>query len=136
MVEDNLNWVQEAISWKALPKDIREPKTVRNFCKLRELPESTFYYEISKSENQVKILRKSLDIAKESTPEVLDKLVENARSGKERSIEIFLKYLLGLDVRHVNFESRHTEDRAEENRQTLREIVNVLSNNESKYSEQ
>lgn len=133
-MSDNLNWVQEAISWKALPKDIREPKTVRDFCKLRELPESTFYYEISKKENQVEILRKSLDIAKENTPDVLEKLVENAKEGKERSIEIFLKYILGLDIRHINFELDQSSYLAEDNQKSLREIVAMLGGNIGQFS--
>lgn len=127
MIESSFNWVQDAINWKALPKDLRKPRAVRDFCKLRGLPESTFYYEISKKENQVEILRKSLDNAKESAPEVLEKLVENAKSGREKSIEIFLKYVLGVENRYKHFEKDYTDERSEDNRRALREIAEVLS---------
>lgn len=89
-------WVEEAIDWCSTPKDIRIPRTAREFCSVRSISESTFYYEISKPDFQRQVVEKSLTLAKKATPDILEKLREKAEQGDIRSIEIFLKYVLRL----------------------------------------
>lgn len=90
------SWIQKAIDWKATPTDLREPKTVQGFIKKHNIPESTFYYEISKPDIEKRIINKCLHRAKDLTPDILGKLGEKAKKGSERSIEMYLKFILEL----------------------------------------
>lgn len=90
------SWIENAVIWKATPKDLREPKTAKELHESLGVPEATFYFELAKPEIQRRILAKALLQIKDGTPDVLGKLKENALEGKERSIEMYLKYVLEI----------------------------------------
>ncbi len=90
-----MNWLEEAIQRLATPKTLRTESN-RDFCKRFEIPESTYYETLSRPENQKRILDITLNVAKESTPDILEKLVELAKNGDIRAIDIYMDYILQL----------------------------------------
>lgn len=92
---EHKNWIDAMIQREAIPKVLRED-TVEGFCKQWEVPESTYYYQATRKENQKEILKIALSLAKKGTPEVLEKLREKAESGDTKAIEMFLNYVLEL----------------------------------------
>ena len=98
MKENNENlkgWISEMIERECIPKAER-PETTRDFCKRYDIVEQTYYYQASKKENAKKILENSLNIAKREVPEILQVLIENAKKGKEKSIEMYMEYIMKL----------------------------------------
>ena len=89
------NWIAAMIVREALPVGAREEKT-RAFCQKHGIPESTYYWHRDTKKNQRKILETQLREARRYTPEVLQKLGENALEGKEKSIEMFLKFVVEI----------------------------------------
>jgi len=89
------NWLDEAIQREAKPKALRD-ETVEQFAEKWNITSSKYFYEMSKKENWEKILEISLNTAKKETPEVLDKLIEKAKTGDMKAIEMFLDYILKL----------------------------------------
>lgn len=89
------NWIKEMIRREALPKATRE-ETTRDFCAKRGIEERTYYNHARKTENQKKILRICLKNAKAEVPEILQRLSDNAKEGKEKSIEMYLKFIIEL----------------------------------------
>lgn len=90
------SWIGEAIQYLATPKDKRYPATVVDFCEKIGIARSVFYYEVEKPEFQQRLLKRMLSTVKEHAPEVLDKLVQNAKEGETKAIEIFMKYVLEI----------------------------------------
>jgi hypothetical protein len=90
-----MDWLEEAINYLAAPKRLRE-ETITAFCERWEIERSTFYYEMRKPENQQAILSKALTEAKDSAPDVLDKLTEKAMAGNDKSIDQYLEFILQL----------------------------------------
>lgn len=91
----NKNWIDEAIIRESVPKPARE-ETTREFCRKNGVEEKTYYYTMRQEINQKKILRIALNNAKKDAPEILNKLGENAKQGKEKSIELYLKFVAEL----------------------------------------
>ena len=89
------NWIKEMIEREAIPKPERKESVVK-FAERFGISESTYKYQKGKPENQKKIVDLCLLSAKESLPEVLAKLNENAIAGKEKSMEMYLKFITGL----------------------------------------
>jgi hypothetical protein len=94
-MEENINWLEELIIRESTPKIMRSG-TVVEFCEKYGITESNYYYQASKTENQKEILKTCLNSVKKSAPEVLEKLKEKAISGNDKSIEMFLDYVLEL----------------------------------------
>lgn len=92
---EKLNWVKEMIEREATPKTMRT-ETVEKFAERHNIVPSNYHYHKVKKENQEKIVKLCLLVAKESLPEVLEKLGENAKAGKEKSIEMYLKFIAEL----------------------------------------
>lgn len=91
------SWIPKAIEWKATPEDLRNPKTATDFCKVNGIPRSTFEFELSKTENQKKMLSLCLKNAKDYAPDVLENLGKNARESRNsRWTELYLKFILEL----------------------------------------
>jgi hypothetical protein len=90
-----MDWLQEAIKLEATPKSMRA-ETIRDFCARFNIPESNYYYHLSKSENKAQILEITLNEAKTRAPEILKKLGDLAESGDIRAIDIYLDYILQL----------------------------------------
>jgi len=88
-------WLEEMIERESLPQTLRT-ETVESFCARAGISIGTYYYQASKKENQEKILELSLNIAKREVPEVLKVLLDNAKKGKDKSIEMYLDYVLKL----------------------------------------
>mgnify|MGYP000860897461 CR=1 FL=1 len=93
-----MSWIDEAIELEATPKAAREI-TVLDFLKKHGIESSTYYYQMRKPENQKKVLELCLSQAKKGAPEVLEKLREKAEGGSEKSIEMYLKFILALKER-------------------------------------
>jgi hypothetical protein len=89
------NWIQEMIEREALPRVMRTD-TVEDFAQKHNIDPSTYYYQSRKKENQKKILKIALSLAKKGIPEVLEKLRERAEAGDIRAIEMYLKYILKM----------------------------------------
>lgn len=88
------SWIEDALVYLATPKDKRYPATIVDFCEQHGIPRATFYFEIEKKSFQEKLLKRMLSAVKEHAPEVLDRLVQNAKEGETKAIEIFMKYVL------------------------------------------
>lgn len=89
------NWIEEMIERESMPQAIRK-ETVEQFAKRNDISVATYYYQSYKKENQEKILETTLNTAKKEVPEVLQVLIDNAKKGKEKSIEMYLDYILKL----------------------------------------
>ena len=90
-----VDWIELALMRESLPKVMREPRTDRDFCKKYGIPESTFYFELNKTENKKKVIDLCFEHAKKRTPEVIKRLVEKAEIGEDdKSVEMFLEYIL------------------------------------------
>ena len=89
------DWIKEMIEREAIPKVMRE-ETIEQFSERHDIYPSNYNYQRTKKENQQKIVKLCLSIAKEKLPEVLKTLGEQAEKGKERSIEMFLKFIVEL----------------------------------------
>lgn len=85
-------WIELAIEREATPKPLRE-QTTRDFCAEHNVPESTYYYEVNKKENQIRVEEICFSTAKKHTPEVLENLGERAKKDN-KAAELFLDYVL------------------------------------------
>lgn len=88
-------WIERMIEREALPRAARK-ETTEQFCINEGIEKSSYYYQASKEEHQKKILEISLNRARIELPEVLDSLISNAKGGKEKSIEMYLDYIIKL----------------------------------------
>src|SRR5574343_403525 len=88
-------WIQEMIEREATPKAERK-ETREKFCERFDISEGTYNYQRVKKENQRKIIQIWLNEATNGGNEVLAKLKQNALEGKEKSIEMYLKFVLQL----------------------------------------
>jgi hypothetical protein len=89
------NWVEAMIEREATPKPARKEK-VGDFCARWGIDTSTYYFQARKKENRKKVVEIWLCEAIKGGNEVLEKLRENALNGKEKSIEMYLKFVLEL----------------------------------------
>lgn len=104
------NWLDEALAREATPKALRE-LTIEQFAEKWNITSSKYNYEMGKDENWKKVLEITLNLAKKSTPEILEKLKEKAEAGEMKAIEMFLDYILKLaknldiksDGKQINF---------------------------------
>jgi hypothetical protein len=91
-------WIDEMIERESTPKPLREGK-MADFCAKWGIDSSTYYYQARKKENQKKVIDIWLSEAVKGGNEVLEKLRQNAINGKEKSIEMYLKFVLELKER-------------------------------------
>lgn len=91
----DIDWLDEAIKREATPKSLRT-NTVEEFCKVYDLPVSTYYYHISKQENKKRVLEVTLNKAKDEAPEILEVLVDMAKKRDIRAIDIYMDSILQL----------------------------------------
>lgn len=89
------NWLNEALAREATPKALRE-LTIEQFALKWNITSSKYNYEMGKDESWKKVLEITLNLAKKSTPEILEKLKQKAESGDMKAIEMFLDYILKL----------------------------------------
>ena len=92
------NWIDEMIKREAIPKPSRTD-TIEEFCGKWGISHGTYYYQSSKKENQKKVIDIWLSEAIKGGNVVLEKLRQNAEEGKEKSIEMYLKFVLELKDR-------------------------------------
>ena len=69
---------------------------MEDFCKQYGIDTSTYYYQARKKENKREVVSIWLNEATNGGNEVLEKLKQNALEGKEKSIEMYLKFILEL----------------------------------------
>jgi hypothetical protein len=95
-----MNDEEKAEMWDAIADELSSPKNYRRSNKeiydFYQIPESTFYWKTTEEEFLKKIVKKALLKAKKSFPDILDKLEKLALSGKEKSIEMYLEYIVEL----------------------------------------
>lgn len=89
------NWIQEMIEREATPKPTRTD-TVEQFAERHGIDSSTYYYQARKKENKRQIINIWLNEAMDGGNEVLQKLREKARQGDNKSMELYLKFVLEL----------------------------------------
>lgn len=92
------NWISEMIKREAIPKPARKD-TVEEFAKKWGISPATYFNHSSKKENQKKVIDIWLGEAIKGGNVVLEKLRQNAEEGKEKSIEMYLKFVLELKDR-------------------------------------
>lgn len=95
MEEVKKTWIDEAIEREATPKTLRE-NTVDEFVAKHGVSRQTYYYQMSQEENKKRVLEISLNKAKDEAPEVLDVLVQKAKTGDNKAMEMYLDYILKL----------------------------------------
>lgn len=93
--EQKIDWIEKMIEREATPKSLRT-NTIEEFCKEYGVAISTYSWNAVKKENQKRILKVCLSLAKKGTPEVLEKLREKAEAGDMKAIDMFLNYVLEL----------------------------------------
>lgn len=89
------DWIDLAIQFEATPQRLRE-QTVVEFCEEHDVPRSTYYSAMSRTENKKRILELTLNKAKDEAPEVLDVLVQKAKDGDMRAMDIYIDSILKL----------------------------------------
>jgi hypothetical protein len=89
-------WIEKMIDMQATPKDLREYKTIEEFCEKNKVSISNYYYHASQPKNQKRIIEKSVRYANNSTPEILEVLREKAKKGDMKAIEMHLEYITKL----------------------------------------
>lgn len=92
--EQPVDWITLAIEREATPKVLRVG-TTEEFCDRHQLNSKKYYYQMSKKENQERIVEMSLNLAKKHTPEVLENLGTRAHEDN-KAAELFLEYVLKL----------------------------------------
>lgn len=92
---ENKNWIEQAILRESTPKPLRE-ETVEEFAKKWGISSETYFYQMRKKENKKKVVEIWLSEAIEDGNVVLQKLKEKAQSGDNKSIEMYLKFVLEL----------------------------------------
>ena len=102
MEEPKKNWIAEMIERQSIPLTLREG-TVEQFCAKHNIGIPNYYYYLYKKENQEKILEITLSKAKTAVPEILEKLIEKAKDGDMKAIDIYLdsvaKLAKNLDIK-------------------------------------
>lgn len=94
-MSEKKDWIIEMIEREATPKSLRTD-TIKSFSDRHNIDTSLYQYHKVKPDNQKRIVELCLNQAKETLPEVLAKLGQNAEEGKEKSIEMYLKFITGL----------------------------------------
>lgn len=89
------SWIEEMCQREATPKAERT-ETIEKFCERYGISVSTYSYQQRKKENRKRVVEIWLIEASNGGNEVLAKLKENALEGKEKSIEMYLKFVLEL----------------------------------------
>jgi hypothetical protein len=93
--ENQKTWIDEMVEREATPKALREG-TVEEFCKKHDIDRSLYYYHLSKEENKKRVLEICLTKAKDEAPEVLDVLVQKAKKGDMKAMDIYIDSILKL----------------------------------------
>ena len=94
-INDAPNWVEAMIERESLPKPLRKG-TVEEFAKKWGISDATYFYQKSKKENKKRIVEIWLNEAMDGGNVVLEKLKEKAQAGDNKSIEMYLKFVLEL----------------------------------------
>lgn len=94
-VANKETWIAKAIERESIPKPERK-ETVEEFAKKYGISSETYFYQMRKKENKARIVNIWLNQALDGGNEVLNKLKDNALEGKEKSIEMYLKFVLEL----------------------------------------
>ena len=89
-------WVGEMIEWLSVPKDLRHPKTVVEFCDKMGIRRDQYYTQAEDIKFQQRLIRRMKSIVKDRAPEVFDKLLQNALEGETKAIELYMKYIMEL----------------------------------------
>lgn len=102
MSQEKKSWIDEMIERQTIPLTLREG-TVEQFCERHGITPSNYYYHLYKKENQEKIIEITLSKAKTAVPEILEKLIEKAKEGDMKAIDIYLdsvaKLAKNLDIK-------------------------------------
>ena len=75
---------------------LKLPRFQKDIYEMYQIPESTYYYQLQNKEFMEKMVRIGLTRAKKMLPKILQNLEKNIESGKEKSIEMGLKYILEI----------------------------------------
>lgn len=97
--EKKVMW-EEIAYWLSYTEDERAvlklPRFQKDIYEMYRIPESTYYYQLQNKEFMEKMVRIGLTRAKKMLPKILQNLEKNIESGKEKSIEMGLKYILEI----------------------------------------
>lgn len=95
MEENTKTWIDEMIEREALPKPLREG-SIEDFAKKHGISSETYFYQRRKKENKKRIVQIWLNQAMDDGNEVLQKLAEKAKTGDNRAMELYMKFVLEL----------------------------------------
>lgn len=94
-MEKGKDWIEQMIELQATPSKLRG-ESVTDFCKRNKIKRGDYYYELSKEENKKRVLEIVLNKAKAECPDVLDTLVQKAKDGDMRAMDIYVDSILKL----------------------------------------
>ena len=95
MADKVKNWIDAMVEREAMPKPLREG-TIEEFAKEWGISDATYFYQKSKKENKKRIVNIWLSEAMDGGNKVLEKLREKAENGDNKSMELYLKFVLEL----------------------------------------
>jgi len=95
MEDSKKNWIDAMIEREALPKPLREG-TIEEFAEEWNISSETYFYQRRKKENKKRIVQIWLNQAMDDGNEVLKKLAEKAKAGDNKSMELYIKFVLEL----------------------------------------
>lgn len=133
-------WDEIAV-WLSLTEEERVeqklPSTQTEICKNYGLGESTFYYHLQNEDFMKKVIRIGLTRAKKAMPKILKKLERNAEEGKEKSIEMFMKFVgdIAEKIDHTSKGEKIGLDLTPDQRKRLAEYELRATSNTSKQGE-
>jgi predicted transcriptional regulator len=90
--EEKIEMWDEIAEWFSLPEDERKLKQ-KELYESYGIPERTFYWKLQQEDFNRDVVKKTLNRARRFTPEVIRALQKNVYEGKEKSIEMHLKYV-------------------------------------------
>jgi len=98
--EEKKQMWEEIAYWLSYSEEERAtlklPRFQKDIHEMYQIPESTYYYQLQNKEFMEKMVRIGLTRAKKMLPKILQNLEKNIESGKEKSIEMGLKYILEI----------------------------------------
>jgi len=98
--EEKKQMWEEIAYWLSYSEEERAtlklPRFQKDIYEMYQIPESTYYYQLQNKEFMEKMVRIGLTRAKKMLPKILQNLEKNIESGKEKSIEMGLKYILEI----------------------------------------
>lgn len=93
--EEKREMWDEIADWFSQPEELRD-KSNKEIYEALQIPERTFYWYLQNADFNRLIIQKTLYRAKKHIPKVIEVLQKNIYEGKEKSMEMYFKYVAEL----------------------------------------